>query len=64
MTEPFTERVKAAMREARAQARLRAWTFSYDLELCRRAAADEQRNLACAGYCLLLAMLDALGRGR
>lgn len=58
----FTDRLRAGLAELRAQARLRAWTLGYDLEMRRQAAAHEQRNLACAGLCLLLALCGMLGR--
>lgn len=58
----FTDRTRTAATELRAQARLRFWKLGYDLETRRQAAVHEQRNLASAGYSLLLAMVGALGR--
>lgn len=44
--------------------RVRLWLLAYHLEDRREAASREQRNLACAGYCLLLAVLGSLGSRR
>ena len=52
------------LRELRARLTVRVWTWSYDLEGRRQAAAHEQRNLRCAVYCLLLAVCAVLGRAR
>lgn len=60
----FTDRLWSSLVELRAQARLRAWTLGYEFEMRRQSAAHEQRNLTCAGYCVLLSMLDAVGSPR
>lgn len=58
----FTDRMRAGLAELRAQARLRLWTLGYELEMRRETASHEQRNLASAGYSLLLAVCGMLGR--
>lgn len=54
----------SALRQLRARAAVALWAWTYDLEQRREAAAHEQRNLRCAGYCLLLAACGLLGRMR
>lgn len=50
----FIDRPRAALVELRAQARVRAWTLSYMLEMRQQTALREQRKLASAAYSLLL----------
>lgn len=52
----LAEQLGLRVREARSRIRVRLWTLAYELEERREAAAREQRNLRCAGYCLLLAV--------
>lgn len=54
--------MNAAIRELLARVSVKLWAWSYALEERRELAAREQRNLACAGYCLLLAACGGLER--
>lgn len=54
----------SALRQLRARAAVALWAWTYDLEQRREAAAQEQRNLRCAGYCLLLAACAVIGMSR
>ncbi|CAM3884977.1 hypothetical protein [Roseateles saccharophilus] len=50
------------LQELRARIMARLWLLAYELEERREAAAQNQRNLTCAGYCLLLALCGTFGR--
>ena len=50
------------LQKLRARIEGRLWLLAYELEERREIAAQNQRNLACAGYCLLLALCGTFGR--